>query len=118
MGSHSRNQLFSEMPRWLKYSAWFIFSATAIVFALLWRKEFTFIENRNIQTPENFPSRLMMFFLHNRIICCLLSLILFFTAIDLMIFKITSNGFIITALLIYSFVFLLLAIVKKKPFHS
>lgn len=118
MGSHSRNQLFSEVPPLLKYSAWFIFSATAIVFALLWRREFTFVENRNIQTPENFPSRLMRFFLHNRIICFLLSLILFFIAIDLMIFEITNNGFIITALFIYAFVFFLLAIVKKKPYHS
>lgn len=118
MGSHSRHQSSSEMHPWLKYSAGFIFSATVIVFTLLWRKEFTFIENRNIQTPENFPSRLLRFFLHNRIICGLLSLTLLFTAIDLIIFKITDNGFIITVLLIYAFVFLLLAIVRKKPFHS
>ncbi|MCX5849123.1 MAG: hypothetical protein NTW65_06710 [Deltaproteobacteria bacterium] len=118
MGSNSRHQLSSEMHPWLKYSAGLIFSATVIVFALLWRKEFTFIENRSIQKTENFPSRLLRFFLHNRIICGLLSLILFFTAFDLIIFKITNSGFFITVSFIYAFVFLLLAIVKKKPFHS
>ncbi len=115
---HSRHQSSPEIPPFLKYLAGFIFSATAIVFACLWRNEYTFIESRNIQTPENFPSRLLRFFLHNKIICVLSSLILFFTAFDLIIFKITDNRLIITALLIYAFFFLLLAIVKQKPFRS
>jgi hypothetical protein len=118
MGGNSRHQSSNEVHPWLKYSAGFIFSVTAIVFALLWRKEYTFSENRNIQTPENFPSRLMRYFLHNRILCSLLSLILFFTAFTSIIFKFIDNGYIITAFFIYAFVFLLLAIVKKKPFHS
>ncbi len=116
MGSRSRYQSFSEMPLWLIYTAGFIFCATVIVFALLWRMEFTFIENSKIQTTENYASRLLRFFLHNRLICILLSLILFFAAFDLIIFEITYNGVIITGLLIYAFVFVLLAIVKKKSF--
>jgi putative flippase GtrA len=118
MGSHSRYQSSHEMPSGLKYFAGFIFSATAIVFACLWRKEYTFTENRNIRTAENVTSRLLRFFLHNRTASCLLSLVLIFTAYDLIIFNITDNGFIITALLIYAFIFFLLAIVKKSPFHS
>jgi putative flippase GtrA len=118
MGSHSRYQSSPETPPLLKYLAGFIFSATAIVFACLWRNEYTFIENRNIRTDEKFPSRLLRFFLRNTRISGLLSVILIFTAYDLIIFNITNNGFIITALLIYAFVFFLLAIVKKKPFHS
>lgn len=118
IGRHSHYQSSYEMSPWLKYFAGFIFSATAVVFVYLWRKEFTFIENRNIKSPENFPSRLLRFFLRNRIISGLLSLILIFAAYDLIIFNITNNGFVITALLIYAFVFFLLAIVKKEPFHS
>jgi len=115
MGGHSRYQSSSEMPPLLKDSAVFIFSATAIVFALLWRREYTFTENRNIQTFENFPSKLLRFFLRNSRISGLLSLILIFTTYDLIVFDITYNRFIIMALFIYAYVFFLLAIVKKKP---
>ena len=114
-GGHSRYHSSSEMPPFLKDSAVFIFSLTAIVFALLWRREYTFTENRNIQTSENFPSKLLRFFLRNSRISGLLSLVLIFTTYDLIVFDITDNGFIIMALLIYAYVFFLLAIVKKKP---
>jgi hypothetical protein len=112
-GSHHRPTL--EMDPWMIFFMGVIFFATAIVFACLWRREYTFIENRNTQTSENFPSRFLRFFICHSRLSGLLSIIFIFSAYDLVVFNITHNGLIITALFIYAFIFFLLAIVKKKP---
>jgi len=111
--SYHHPSLATDM--WMILFMGVIFFATVVVFACLWRREYTFIENRNTRTPENIPSRFLRFFICHSRLSGLLSMIFIFAAYDLVVFNITQNGLIITALLMYAFIFFLLAIVKKKP---